>query len=199
MGSGGRALIQRPPSAGEEDGDRALVESTFSDAAQEQVTNAAGAPRPDHEQLRASGGHGAEEIAKRFAAHERSTRLPSATLELRSRTIERFRGRPRSNGIGPPDLACNRPGAGDAPLRGSRHQLHAGDKRDTSVSWRNQAAEECQRAPGGRRSVEADDDLAYTLRTPGDEHRTLGTTDDPSRYAAHEQAAHGAMTAPADP
>ena len=85
MSSGGRALIQRPPSAGEEDGDRALVESTFSDAAQEQVTNAAGAPRPDDEQLRATRCDRTEEIAQRFAVDEDGPRVPSDAFEYLNR------------------------------------------------------------------------------------------------------------------
>ena len=50
----------------------------------------------------------------------------------------------------------------------------------------------------GGRSVEADDDLAYTLPPSDNEHSALGATDDPSRHATHEQSAHGAMTAPAE-
>ena len=154
----------RPPrSAREEDGDLALVKSTFSDAAQEQVTNAAAPPRPEGEQLRAGGAHRAEEIAQRFAVHERGTRVPSATFELGLRAIERFHGRSDSHGIRPPHFTCNRAGTRDPALRGTRHQLHAADKRDMPVPWRYQPADECHGTPGGRRSVEADDDLAYSL------------------------------------
>jgi hypothetical protein len=39
-------------------------ENTFSDAAQEQVPKAGGAPRPDDEQLPAGASHRAEEIAQ---------------------------------------------------------------------------------------------------------------------------------------
>ena len=49
-----------------------------------------------------------------------------------------------------------------------------------------------------RRSVDTDDDCAYALRPPDDEHRALGATDDASGDAAHEQATNGAMPAPAD-
>ena len=63
---------------------------------------------------------------------------------------------------------------------------------------RDQPADKCQGALCGLRSVDTDDDRAYALRPPDDEHRALGATDDASGDAAHEQATNGAMPAPAD-
>ena len=144
------------------------------------MPDAAGAPRPDDEQLRARRDHGTEEIAQRFAVDEHGPRVPSDAFELGRRAIEILRRRSRSNRVLASDFTRNGRRARDASPRGRRGNSTALTSVTRPSLGADQPADKCQGALGGLRSVDTDDDCAYALRPPDDEYRALGATDDAS-------------------
>src|SRR5690349_11212183 len=139
-----------------------------------------------------------EEIAQRFAVDDHSPRLPSEASELRRRTVEIRSHGARSNPVLASDFIRDGCRARYASPRRRREQLHRTDKRHATVRRGIEPADQFQGALCGFRSVDADDDGAHALRSPDDEYRARGATDHASGHAAHQQAANGAMSAPAD-
>jgi hypothetical protein len=185
-----------PTSTRDENANGAVVQSTFSNAPEQQSTNAACPSCSDHEQLCTCGVHGRKKIAQRFAVSKDRTRAPSAAVQFGRGAIELLGGRSRSHGIQPHDFTRNLRGAWKTPLRWNRHQLDHADQCHVPIAWRRQPGDECQSAASGGRTVEADDDPAYALGLSDDKDGAPGATDDTSGCASHEHSTNDPMSAP---
>jgi hypothetical protein len=182
----------------DEDWYRTSIEGTFGHAPEEQMAHTAGAPCADDEELRPGAGETTEQIAQWFAAREHRASPPSGTLQSGRRAIELSHGGFRTSGVGALDLARHAGGPGDEPARWHRHHFHTGQEDDPSGGWRREAGDERQGALRRRGPVEPEDEAAHTSRAPRDEDGARRAADDASGDAAHEEAAHRAMTAPPD-
>ena len=187
------SLPEWSPSACDEDGDRRLVERTFSDTANSRYRT----PLVPLTPTTSSCARLAATAPRRSRSGSPWTsmvpRVPSDAFEFGRLAIEILRRRSRSNRVLASDFTRNGRSARDAAPRGGRQQLHGADKRHAAVPRRDQPADKCQGALGALRSVDTDHDCAYALRSPvfGYEARAVGRDHRPhhARADAAEDAA----------
>jgi hypothetical protein len=103
-----RVLFAMVRSASKQDWNGGPVEDAFGDTPQEQMANAAGASRPDNQQLRPGRAHSGDQFAQRFAGSQFGTSPPPAALEFVGGAIERSYGRFRACSIDASHFTANR-------------------------------------------------------------------------------------------